>query len=253
MVGFSKLLIGAFLPSAYGKAQVAALKKEETTKITSVECAARNTSNAGYFTPPGSNCKVTHVAPADGDKINIWTDCPDTDDFHQYATVDEVFKMATGASGEMIPVFARSGDQYYVGEASEPMYDFEKDFCVRVHFPGDRTDLLMKFKYGAPSDPVVSPVIVSSQELVGTDGEYVPESAFFGEANGEWSIIDVAFIAVIGVLLLCFCLGLYSCWAQKKKNKEQAEKDCAKLPPAKYNHQLYSRSGVQRRRQLAIE
>jgi len=129
-------------------------------------------------------------------------------------------------------------------------YPFDgKEFCVLIDFkkdPAVKMNLLVKLtsvRDYDQSETVVADAKTSALVLKDKEDEIVEKSAFFGEANGEWSIIDVAFIAVIGVLLLCFCLGLYSCWSKKKKNKEQAEKDCAKLPPAKYNH----------RRQLAIE
>merc|ERR1719341_2545716 len=142
----------------------------------------------------------------------------------------------------LIPLFTLSNDKFYVGAETGNLRSFGTEFCVLVDFPKpEQDDLVMKFGSDAvvakpvtlavekEAEPVVTQIYEKSE---GGNMKQVAESAFFGEANGEWSLIDFAFIAVIVVLLLCFCLGLYGCWSKKKK----MEKDSAANRPAKNNH-----------------
>jgi len=248
MVGFSKLLIGAFIPSAYGSGKVepetSALTAAPTARIRYHSCADTNGTLPGFFfMDDGEECNVTSIAKSpDENKIESWTICPGKE-IHRYITRknEEIKLQETQGGGEVFKL-TPDGQKFSVGGAGTYSFD-GKEFCVLIDFnkPAEK-NLLVKLTSVGDQDRPQSVQAKDLKPVVLADNnkKVVEESAFFGEANGEWSIIDVAFIAVIGVLLLCFCLGLYSCWAQKKKNKE---KDCAANRPAKYNH----------RRQLAIE
>jgi len=246
MVGFSKLLIGAFIPSAYGSGKVepetSALTAAPTATLRYNDCANKTGTTPGFFFIDDTNCNLTSIAKSsDGNKIESWTKCSNGETARYTTKEDENIKLRDSQGGGEVFNLSSDGQSFSVGGLGTYSFDGQ-EFCVLVDFKDRRKNLLVKLtsvqdhkKLESVKPQILKPVVITDDK-----NNVVEKSAFFGEANGEWSIIDVAFIAVIGVLLLCFCLGLYSCWAQKKKNKE---KDCAANRPAKYNH----------RRQLAIE
>jgi len=250
MVGFSKLLIGAFIPSAFGNAVVEAQTKAPKTTITyAADCSDDSNHKEGMFLvyegETNTKCKVTGIAKnADYDKIIIETNCTDSTEgsdavetVKTYTTDSEIFHMQTPHG--LIPLFTRSGDEFTVGDEDATPYSFDEAFCVLVDFPTNSASTQPNLRIAIGHVSSVEPVKLNkapapAKLYQNEDGKPNPveESAFFGEDNGEWSFIDFAFIAVIVVLLLCFCLGLYGCWSKKKK----MEKDSAANRPAKNNH-----------------
>jgi len=244
MVGFSKLLIGAFIPSAFGNAVVEAqTAAKPTMKIEVVNCTHHKTIDSGMFFIPQTDCAVTGIEEnASGYNDRIYMTTERTGDRYgtaeeectPYVTPSATLELATGPGQDPIILLdaTKEGDTLVT--------TFGNDSCVLVKFPDGNEakldKLLIDIRSGFPPAPEKPKETMPVQlvQQAGKEGEYVPveESAFFGEDNGEWSLIDFAFIGIIVVLLLCFCLGLYGCWSKKKK----MEKDSAANRPAKNNH-----------------
>jgi len=115
MVGFSKLLIGAFIPSAYGSGKVkpvqTAALTEPTATITYALCDyLKDNTEPGMFFIEGTDCNVTSIAKnSDGNKIESWTKCSNNETRRYTTKEDENIKLLDSQGGGEVFKLSQNG------------------------------------------------------------------------------------------------------------------------------------------------
>jgi len=242
MVALSKLLVGALIQSAYGKADLETAAQTVEVKATITQGKCSEAQEYGHFTVEQEggpeNCTLESIDAKEGD-LFLKAKCGVHDVLFNARDEQLLLEKEQG-----LKIFTVDGDNIYVGEDQSELTKFDTSKCILVKTGELRKYEIKITKFHVDEDVAGAKIDLPTVGLTDAQGIQVAKSALFGTKGGEWDILDLFGIVAACVLVCCLGLALYGCWS--KKQKQEAEQRQTKY--VAQNSNPSGRTGTQRRR-----